>query len=249
MPRMAREKSSTGLYHIVVRGINQQNIFEDNEDRQRFVERLAIVKKELKFELYAYCLMSNHVHLLLKQNKTDLSAIMKRIQTSYVYFFNWKYERCGHLFQDRYKSECIEDDAYFYTVIRYIHQNPVKAGMSTIDNYKWSSYNDYIKLSEITDTYFFLEMLGQDYQNRYINFMNEENEDKCLEIEEKRKLTDEKAREAMRKISKLKNIMDIQKLENLKRDKILNKCKEIDGISILQISRLTGINRGIIKSA
>ena len=249
MPRMARKKSSTGVYHIMIRGINQQNIFDDDEDRQRFVERLAIVKKELKFDLYAYCLMSNHVHLLLKQNETDLPTIMKRIQTSYVYFYNWKYERCGHLFQDRYKSECVEDDVYFHTVIRYIHQNPVKAGISIIDNYKWSSYNDYIKLSGITDTSVFLEMLGRDWQSRYIDFMNEENEDKCLEMEEKRKLTDEKAKETMKKICKMKNIMDIQKLEIHLRDKMLKKCKEIDGISILQISRLTGINRGIIKKA
>ena len=248
MPRMAREKSSTGVYHVMVRGINQQNIFEDDEDRRRFVERLGIVKKNLKFELYAYCLMNNHVHLLIKENGSELSTIMKKIQTSYVYFFNWKYERCGHLFQDRYKSECVEDDRYFYTVIRYIHQNPVKDGISAIDKYKWSSFSDYITLKGITDTNCFLGMLGNESQKKYIEFMFEENNDMCLELNEKYKLTDEKARELIRKIAKVKKVADIQKLEKSKREVILRKCKEIDGISVLQISRVTGITRGILKN-
>lgn len=249
MPRKAREKSSTGVYHVMIRGINQQNIFEDDEDRQRFVERLAIVKKELNFELYAYCLMNNHVHFLINEKETDISSIMKRLQTSYAYFFNWKYERRGHLFQDRYKSECVEDDGYFYTVIRYIHQNPVKAGINTVNEYRWSSYNDYITLKGITDIKYFLEILGADSQKKYLEFMLEENEDRCLEIDEKYKLTDEKAKDRIKKISKLKSITDIQKMEKSKRDEILRKCKEIEGISILQISRVTGISRGIVKNA
>lgn len=247
MPRMAREKSSTGVYHIMIRGINQQNIFEDDEDRQRFIERLAIVKKDLDFKIYAYCFMNNHVHLLLQVNGNDMSKIMKKLQTSYVYFYNWKYERCGHLFQDRYKSECVEDDNYFYIVTRYIHQNPVKARISTIDEYKWSSYNDYITSNGITDIGFFMDMLGEDIQ-KYIEFMAQETDDICLDIVGKYKLTDEKARNIIMKIGKLKNINDIQKMAKSTRDEILRKSKEIEGISVLQIARVTGISRGIVKS-
>ena len=248
MPRKAREKSSTGVYHVMIHGINKQNIFEDDEDRQRFIERLSIAKTKFDFELYAYCLMDNHVHLLIKQNTADLSSIMKKIQSSYVYFFNWKYERSGHLFQDRYRSECVEDNEYFYMVIRYIHQNPVKAGISSIDSYKWSSYNDYITSMGITDTAFFMEMLAN-CQRRYIEFMTEKTEDICLELKETKKLSDEKAITEIKNIGKIKNATNIQNMSKPERDNMLKKCKEIDGISILQISRITGISRGIVKNA
>jgi len=134
--RGAREKSGSGIYHIMLRGINQQDIFEDDEDRQRFIKTLGRVKKETDIEIFAYCLMNNHIHLLIKEKNDEVSKIIKKIGTSYVYYFNWKNERSGHLFQDRYKSEVVESDEYLYTVIRYIHHNPVKAGLSGLADYK-----------------------------------------------------------------------------------------------------------------
>lgn len=90
--------------------------------------------------------MDNHVHILIREGKEPLSKVMKRIGVSYVYWYNWKYERNGHLFQDRYKSEPVEDDKYLLTVIRYIHQNPLKAGIvDSIDQYQWSSHHEYTK--------------------------------------------------------------------------------------------------------
>jgi len=249
MPRAAREKSSTGIYHIMIRGINRQNIFEDDEDRERFVDTIARYKKETDFKLYAYCLMNNHVHLLVKENKIELSKIMKRIGTSYAYYFNWKYGRNGHLFQDRYKSEVIENDAYFNIAIRYIHQNPVKAGISKMNEYKWSSYNCYIKGEGILDKGFFLNMLSNDRDlaiKKYIDFMNEPNKDECLEIDERIRLTDEKVRNIIKEIGKLEDISGIKNLDTVIRNKILRKAKEIEGISVLQISRVTGINRAVI---
>ena len=127
MPRQARKKSNSGVYHIMLRGINRQLIFEDDEDMQRFIETLKRYKDECGYSLYAFCLMGNHIHLLLKEGEEPISTILKRIAGSYVYWYNWKYGRSGHLFQDRFKSEPVEDDAYFLTVLRYIHQNPVKA--------------------------------------------------------------------------------------------------------------------------
>ncbi|WP_198543854.1 transposase [Petroclostridium xylanilyticum] len=89
--------------------------------------------------------MNNHIHLLLKEGKEAISQAMKRIGASYVYWYNMKYERYGHLFQDRYKSEKVEDDKYLLTVLRYIHQNPIKAGIvEEAIKYKWSSYIEYI---------------------------------------------------------------------------------------------------------
>ena len=99
-------------------------------------------KEKYDFDIYAYCLMSNHIHLLIKEEKEPIEQIMKRIATRFVYWYNVKYQRVGHLFQDRFKSEPVENDAYFMTVIRYIHQNPLKAGLcKDISAYKYSSYN------------------------------------------------------------------------------------------------------------
>jgi len=110
MPRTGRERSKSGIYHIVLRGSNRQTIFEDEEDAIKFLETLQTYKEKSGYKIYAYCLMGNHVHLLLKEEQEELGIIMRRIGASYVYWYNWKYQRCGHLFQDRYKSEVVEDE-------------------------------------------------------------------------------------------------------------------------------------------
>jgi REP element-mobilizing transposase RayT len=141
MPREAREKSKRGIYHVMLRGINRQDIFGDDEDRIKFVETMADCKVISGYKLYGYCLMSNHVHILIKIEKEPIEQVFKRIGARYVHWYNWKYERCGHLFQDRFKSEVVENDSYFLVVLRYILQNLVKAGLTaSIGEYRWSSY-------------------------------------------------------------------------------------------------------------
>ena len=132
MPRQARKKSKTNIYHIILRGINRQIIFEDSEDYTRFIETLDRYKAVSGHNVFAYCLMSNHIHMLIKAEKEEPNLIMKRIACSYVYWYNSKYYRSGHLFQDRFRSEPVETDEYFLTVLRYIHQNPIKAKL--VDN-------------------------------------------------------------------------------------------------------------------
>ena len=245
MPRRARRKSESGIYHIMLRGINRQVIFEDEEDNLKFLETLKNYKAVSGYKLFAYCLMSNHIHLLIKVEKEDLDLIIKRIAGSYVYWYNWKYKRNGHLFQDRFKSEPVEDDAYFLTVIRYIHQNPIKAGLSkTIDDYKFSSYNEYIINSNLVDTDFCLGIIDKE---QFIDFNMEETQDVCLEIEDNDfRLTDDEAREIIRKISKCKTATEFQNLSIDKRDKYL-KILRNNGLSIRQISRLTGIGFNIVR--
>ncbi len=104
-------------------------MFEDDEDYIKYLDVLRECKEISGYKLYGYCLMGNHLHLLLKTGKEDLEQIFKRIGARYVYWYNFKYGRSGHLFQDRYKSEPVETDSYIVTVLRYIHQNPVKAGI------------------------------------------------------------------------------------------------------------------------
>ena len=110
MPRQARKKSKTNIYHIMLRGINQQIIFEESEDYERFIKTLAKYQAISGYSVYAYCLMSNHIHLLIKEGKENLEQRIKRIAGSYVCCYNWKYNRSGHLFQDRFKSELVETE-------------------------------------------------------------------------------------------------------------------------------------------
>lgn len=127
MPRTAREKSKSGIYHVIIRGANRQEIFHDDQDCLRFLETLERYKSKTEIKIYGWCLMNNHIHLLIEEGKEELATTMKRIGVSFVWYYNWKYNTTGHLFQDRYRSEKVESNEYLITVNRYIHQNPVKA--------------------------------------------------------------------------------------------------------------------------
>lgn len=252
MARVAREKSSTGIYHIMLRGINRQTIFEDNQDRMRFIDTLAEYKEICNYRLFGYCLMDNHIHLLIQETDKTISDIIKRISASYVYWYNTKYDRCGHLFQDRFKSEVVENFEYFMTVLRYIHQNPVKANLAkTVDEYRWTSYKEYIKKSGLVNVDLALNYFSNDPSKAKVllmEFMNEDNEDQCLDIVVKIKLTDEEVREHIRKLG-ISNPSMFQIMDKDKRDHILNKLKSIEGITIRQLSRVTGLSRSIINRA
>ena len=251
MPRSKRERSNSGVYHVMLRGINRQNIFEDEEDRLKFLEVLKECKKKSGFRLFAYCLMGNHIHLLLKAEKEELEQIFRRIGSSYVYWYNSKYSRTGHLFQDRYKSEPVEDDGYFLTVLRYIHQNPQKAGLCRkLSDYQWSSYRDYIDGSGITDTEYALSMLGEKRDialTQFEEYTNEQNIDCCLETEQvDRRLHDREALEIIKSTCGITNASEFQDMDTKRRNKIIAKLKD-KNFSIRQISRLTGISFGIVR--
>ena len=117
------------IYHVILRGINQQIIFEDQHDHVQFISIMKHYKKLCGFKLYAYCLMDNHVHLLIEDADMPLDEIMKKIEVKFVRWYNRKYDRTGNLFQERYKSEPVNNTRYFQTVFRYIHQNPLHAGL------------------------------------------------------------------------------------------------------------------------
>ena len=219
MPRQARKKSKTGIYHIMLRGINQQQIFEDSEDFDKFLQVLKDCKAISEFKIFAYCLMGNHIHLLIQEVVEPIEQIMKRIATRFVYWYNIKYRRVGHLFQDRFKSEPIEDDAYFLTVLRYIHQNPIKAGISKkLQSYQYSSYNEFLETSNLIDNEFVFEIIDKE---QFISFNNEKSFDKCLDVEENSriKVTDEQAQKIIEKYSKCKNVSEFQSLDVKLRDK------------------------------
>jgi REP element-mobilizing transposase RayT len=229
----------------MLRGINQQSIFENEEDYEKFLDILGKAKKDAGYELYAYCLMGNHVHLLIKEGQEDISAIMKRIGTSYVYWYNWQYNRKGHLFQDRFKSEAVEQDSYLLTVLRYIHQNPVKAGLSkTAIEYEWSSFGEYIGKSSITDTEFILAIFDENRDNALKEFTkcnNKASEDKCLELETD--ITKTLSDKEIRQIVFDKYGYELGVLQSQPaaiQNEVLTYLKALQGTSLRQISRLTG---------
>lgn len=247
MPRQAREKCESQIYHVMLRGVNRQPIFEDQVDYAYFLEILAACKRISGFELYAYCLMSNHVHLLLKAQHEPLEKIVKRIASRYVYWFNAKYERNGHLFQDRFMSEAVKDEKYLLTVLRYIHQNPVKSGMcQAVADYEYSSYREYVDAARIVDTEFvFYHISLGDLMQMHSNLEMEQ----CLDMEEGKgplRVTDEQARKIIEKHTQCRNASDFQSLDMATRNNYIRLLKE-EGISIHQISRLTGISFGIVK--
>ena len=140
MPRRARRIAESGIYHVMMRGVNRDAIFLEEEDGDRFLHALDQTRKLSGCRVLAYCLMPNHVHLVLRIADEPIGAVIKRLGVRYAGWFNRKYGRVGHLFQDRFRSEPVEDDGYFVSVIRYVWDNPVEAGLSpSAEKYRWSS--------------------------------------------------------------------------------------------------------------
>ena len=250
MSRPPRILSETGLYHIIFRGINHQNLFEEKQDYEKLLEILEKIKEDEKFELYAYCLMTNHVHLFLKEkNIGDIKKIIHKVLTRYVVWYNHKYKRSGSLIGNRYKSEPIEDEKYYFALIRYIHQNPIKAGLvSEIGQYKWSSYNDYIKSkNNLADIDFTLSMLAENPKDALESFveLHEMEEETDFSISNTKRLTDEQLKRKIYKIAKIEP-SDIGLRSRTERNMILAKLRE-NGLTTGQLERLTGISRGIIS--
>ena len=249
MPRKARTKSSTGIYHVVMRGINQQRIFEDHLDYRKFLDTIGLYREKSGYEIYAYCLMGNHIHLLIREGDEDLGNAFRRIGAAYVYWYNWKYNRCGHLFQDRYKSEAVETDAYLLTVLRYIHQNPLKAGIvENTKDYKWSSYPEYVGKAELCDTDVALKLFSDDRTlaaKRFQKFHLKEGTDRCLEYDDHR-LNDPEAAEMICRLTGASSPQALQRFEKEERSRIIRELRQ-QKLSIRQIQRLTGISIGVIR--
>lgn len=230
----------------MLRGINQQQIFEEAEDYYKFLDIVKECKAICEFKLFAYCLMGNHIHLLLQEGSETLEQIFKRICGRFVYWYNIKYRRVGHLFQDRFKSEPVDSEIYFLTVLRYIHQNPIKASIcKRIEDYAYSSYSEYLGANDLVDIDYALQLISIDEfigLNRQIVGAN------CLDVPDKAitRVTDEQARVLIKKVSKCDTVSDFQNLDTVTRDKCLKKLRG-KGLSIRQLSRLTGISFSIIR--
>ncbi|MBN1595138.1 transposase [candidate division FCPU426 bacterium] len=128
MARQKRLNIPDAIYHVITRGLNGMNIFLDDKDRDEFITRLSGGLRDSQSQCYAWVLMSNHIHLLIRASENPLSYVLSRVLSGYAKAFNKKYKRRGYLFQNRFKSILCQEDRYFMELIRYIHLNPVRAG-------------------------------------------------------------------------------------------------------------------------
>ena len=244
MARQARRKSSTGLYHVMMRGADRRILFADDQDNLGFLLSLKRAKKASGFKLYAYCLMGNHVHLLIKEEEEPLEIVIKRLGVSYVYHYNEKYDLLGHLFQDRYRSEPVETTAYFRDVLRYICQNPVKAGLSHNPmEYRWlgcAGVKDEFALTD--DISYYTDLSG----NELLTFVNGNCEEDHLEESYRRRMTDRDAISKLCKVCECEHVQEIEGWPKQRRDEAIKKALKA-GLSIRQISRLTGISKAVIE--
>lgn len=247
MVRQRRLECESNMYHVVARGVGRQLIFEDDVDRFKFLEYLGELK-ESRVTLYAWCLMDNHVHLLVRAEIEVVSSAIGLLFGSYAQWFNLRHGRTGHLFQNRFDSECVESDSYFLSVIRYIHQNPLKAGMASSCVYRWSSYAEYFERPRLCDTALALDMLGG--CDGFRAFHETRKDDTCLDIgmgrTKTRGMSDSDALAIARKISGLDNLFDVASLDRDSRDGLLRRMCQA-GLTIRQIERFTGISKSTVQ--
>jgi len=256
VPRHARILNEKQVYHVMVRGNNKEKVFVDHEDKLKIINTIKEKQGNGEYSIYAFCVMDNHLHLILKEGKSILPRIMKMIATSYAYYFNKKYNRVGHVFQDRYRSENIENDEYLLVAIRYVHQNPVKAGIGTIDGYKWSSFNEYMCDGQsITKSYEILEMFSKDLKRaraEFSQFNRQTSNDKFIDIAEEKEVTRHNVEEFVDLYLKERKLT----IDNLKfleyknhREKLIEVLLNKSDLSKREIAVVLELNREVVRRA
>lgn len=180
MPRTTRLDMAGLLQHVIVRGIERRDIFMDDVDRTLFVERFTELLLETGTECLAWALMPNHFHLLLRPQLTKLAIFMRRLLTSYAISFNLRHNRSGHLFQNRYKSIVCQEDAYLLELVRYIHLNPIRAGLvesvDILNNYRWSGHavimgNMDLAAQKTDEVLYFFDQRKKSAREKYRDFV------------------------------------------------------------------------------
>lgn len=253
MPRQARQHSPTGVYHVMMRGINRNDIFHDENDFLKMEAILRIVSSPLVRNddpvpagcaIYAYCLMSNHIHLLIEERGESIDRTVKRIGVAYVSYYNKHYDRIGPLFQGRFRSEVVADPGYFIRLLNYIHLNPVRAGIvQNPGDYKWCSWNEYC-LPDETAIHGICEQKTP--------FSNMSRSELCklvlsaqLEVDditlnrERRRMRDEEVLDLLNRL--LPDGTSLRLASKLMRKSLIDTALQ-QGVGLRQIERITGIN-------
>jgi len=261
MARKARIASETGVYHVMMRGVNRQDIFESDKDYIKFLKCLRKVAHPVDGQgqstdpliiIYAYCLMPNHVHLLVRQVGDGISDAIKSVSVAYALYFNKKYDHLGHLFQDRFRSETVNNLEYFVTLLRYIHQNPVAGGLvRKVKSYRWSSWVEFdgslTADLPVCNVDVVFKMISFDALEELVNEPLPKTQ-RILDFDNDTsvRLTDDMVRSFIHENCGIDEVAGIQQLDKADRNAILLELVRF-GASISQISRITGVSRGVIQ--
>ena len=248
MPRLARRISSSGYYHVILKGNGGRVLFETDSDKGTFLNLLERYGEKHDIKYLAWCLMDNHVHLLLLDCSSKMDKAMHDICGLYAKHYNHINDHVGRVFQNRYTSYAIEDENYLLDVVRYIHQNPLKARISQTLDYRWSSYDDYIRGSGITSTDLILDMLGG--VDGFREFCSRIDEETCQKIERfsRGRLTDSEALELAKRILGDELYTKMNRMGKQDRNDCLSVLHAY-GIPESQIARITGFGRSIVQRA
>lgn len=198
MARKPRVEYPGAFYHVISRGNNKQVIFQDEQDYRVYITRIGKYHEKYKFIIYAFVLMPNHIHLLIETISVPLSKIMQGLQQSYALYFHNKYKSVGHVFQGRYKAIVCERDSYLLELVRYIHLNPVRAGLTrNLNDYPWSSHQTYLgkKKHTFVEKSWLMNIISEDkasaieeYSNFILSGIDKEPEQRFYEVVDQRLL-------------------------------------------------------------
>ena len=249
MARVARAQCELDIYHVVNRGSGLQIIFESDDDRAFFIKRAHACIQEAGGEIFAWCLMDNHFHLVCRLQIDKLSSALHDIQSGYAGYFNRVHGRSGTLFGSRFKSEPIRSEEHLLAAVRYVHMNPVKAGIcKRASDYFWSSYSEHLGPRHYSDTALVLDLLGG--TEEFESFHVQGTDDKFIDVEHPRPafVTDEEARVIAKGILGGQAAGSMKSMDRAMRDAALVKLKE-QGLGVRQIQRITGVSLGTISNA
>ncbi len=255
LPRQPRKRSYSHVYHCMLRGVNKQDIFFEEKDYLKFQEMIKKTQEKYLYSLYAYVLMPNHIHLEIKDENEKLSQIIHCMATGYANYFNKKYQRVGHVFENRFVSKNVESSKYLLNLVRYIHQNPLKAGISPMENYKWSSYLEYfsdkkkiVESQEVLSIFLEEKRKGSflEFNQKILKFKSST---EFLEYEMKNRMTDEEVIYFIKKKLGLRNIQEIQNYNVEHRNALIGIIGKMEGTTRKQIARVTGIALSVIDKA
>lgn len=247
MPRQARRRSESDCYHVIMRGNNKSFIFKDTSSKLYFLKTMQKVESEEAMDLVAWCIMDNHVHMVIKVCFNNFERVFKRLNVSYALYFHKKNNSVGHVFQGRVKSIPLESDESIINNIRYIHNNPVKAGMvDHAKSYRWSSYNIYLSGAGNQMISMVKEIIGK---SKFETFHLIEDKRIYLEIKEEQEiLKEECAQMAIEEVCKKYNINDSKEINNNEILGVLvNEVMDKSGFSGRKTANFLQLSEGTVR--
>lgn len=249
MPRKPRIEFEGAFYHVITRGNQRQRIFHDSADFQKYLLLLAVYKNRTGCRIYAYVLMNNHVHLLIETKETPLSKVMQGFNQTYTMYYNRKYRTVGHLFQGRYKAILCDRDAYLLGLLKYIHQNPVRAkATKLLDEYDWSSHHAYTGKNNplsLVDTDPVLRMFSENKsraRRKYREFMAAQEtmaRDAVYATVDQRLQGDEYFLEQVKE----KSDQQIERGKKKKEHSLVAIAKSVEGMTKVEIKEMQSVTR------